>query len=102
MSAQLDFSGYWNTTHLTGDALRGAIAAAEHQDAAILTIFRNANGPLSPSQAWALCERAGKRWPLTSVRRAITNLTKAGALAMTGGQCTGVYGRPENQWQVAA
>lgn len=102
MSEQLGFGSYWNTTRLEGDALRDAVAKAEQQDAAILTIFRNASGPLSPSQVWALCEQAGKRWPITSVRRAISNLTDDRVLEMLESKRDGLYGRPEHEWRVAA
>ena len=91
---------YFNSTSLTGLELRAAITAARHQDAAILVIFQNARGPLSPSDVWRLCEQAGKQWPLTSVRRAITTLTSAGALTQTGCQKRGIYGRPEYQWSL--
>jgi len=89
---------YFNSTSLTGLELRAAITAARHQDAAILVIFQNARGPLSPSDVWRLCEQAGKQWPLTSVRRAITTLTSAGALTQTGFQKRGIYGRLEYCW----
>lgn len=90
---------YFNTTRLTGEALRDAIRAAEKQDETILTIYRNARGPLSPSDVWAQCERAGKGWPLTSVRRAITNLTAADALVRLDEQKAGIYGKPEHLWR---
>ena len=91
-------SGYWNTTSLSGESLREAIRAADKQDDAILTIYQNARGPLSPSDVWAQCERAGKSWPLTSVRRAITTLTDVGALVRLDAQKAGIYGRPEFLW----
>lgn len=91
-------SGYWNTTRLTGDDLRAAIQQADKQDDAILAIYAAARGPLSPSDVWKRCEQAGKRWPITSVRRAITGLTQAGALVRLDEQKRGVYGRPEHCW----
>ena len=39
--------------------------------------------------------------PLTSVRRALTNLTAAGVLVKTDKQRTGPYGRPEGVWRLA-
>jgi Fe2+ or Zn2+ uptake regulation protein len=93
---------FFNTTRLTGEALRQAVRAADKQDDAILAIYANARGPLSPSDVWAQCEQAGKRWPLTSVRRAITNLTAAGALERLDGQKAGIYGKPEHLWMVPA
>ena len=39
--------------------------------------------------------------PLTSVRRAITNLTNQGKLERTDKKVDGVYGRPEYCWRYA-
>ena len=39
--------------------------------------------------------------PLTSIRRALTNLTNAGELVKTDKQMKGMYGRPEHQWRLA-
>lgn len=94
-------SAFFNTTSLTGDDLRHAIRQAESQDDAILAIYRASKRPLSPSEVWAECESAGKRWPLTSCRRAITTLTEAGALVRLETKRTGVYSRPEHLWEVA-
>ena len=91
---------FFNTTRLTGDALRDAIRSAYKQDDAILTIYRHARGPLSPSDVWAQCERAGKGWPITSIRRAITTLTGTGELERLDVQKAGIYGKPEHLWVV--
>lgn len=99
---QRPLSAYFNTTSLTGDDLRHAIRQADKQDDAILAIYRAAKRPLSPSEVWAECESAGKRWPLTSIRRSITTLTNAGALARLDEQRVGAYGRPEHRWSAAA
>ena len=48
-----------------------------------------------------VCESAGRRWPLTSIRRAITNLTTDERLVRLDFQRTGIYGRPEHLWAVA-
>lgn len=98
-----DVSGtYWNTTGLKGDELAEARRAASNQEAFVLALYRAARGPLSPSEALHRCEAAGKAWPLTSVRRAVTNLTKAGALVRLDSKRQGDYGRPEHEWGLAA
>ena len=38
--------------------------------------------------------------PLTSIRRAITNLTFPGSLVKTNVKTTGPYGRPEYYWRL--
>lgn len=87
---------YWPTTPITRDQLANAVKASVRQDEAVMAIYRAAAGPLSASQVWRECERQGKRWPLTSVRRSITNLTNAGALVhLHDATRTGLYGRPE-------
>lgn len=93
---------YFNTTSLTGDALGEAVSAAQHQDAVVLAIYRAAGVPLSPSEVWHRCQAAGRNWPLTSVRRAITGLANAGALARLETKRVGEYGRPEHEWGLAA
>ncbi len=42
----------------------------------------------------------GQQFPLTSIRRAITNLTKAGKLELTGETRKGLYGRENNTWKL--
>lgn len=49
----------------------------------------------TPHQLWLLC---GQQYPLTSIRRAMTNLTKAGHLVITGEMRPGLYGAPNNCW----
>ena len=39
-------------------------------------------------------------WPLTSVRRAITNLSSDGELVKTNDKVTGIYGKPEHLWRL--
>jgi hypothetical protein len=91
---------FHNTTREVGDELARAIAQAEKQDDAILAIYRRAREPLSPSQVWSLCKSAGKKWPLTSIRRSITNLTNREQLTQTVHKRVGHYGRYEFCWEV--
>lgn len=41
----------------------------------------------------------GQRWPLTSVRRSLTNLAKDGHLVITGEKRSGLYGHQNNCWK---
>lgn len=50
----------------------------------------------SPSQVH---EQKCFQWPLTSTRRAISNLTKAGILEKTDHTVEGRYGKPEHCWK---
>jgi hypothetical protein len=108
MNAQLalDFTApvprFYNTTRLAAEQLTVAIAAAKHQDDAVLLLYR-AFRKLGPSRAWQhYIERTGKHnTPITSIRRSVTNLTKARALRKTKDRVDGAYGKPEFEWEIA-
>jgi hypothetical protein len=89
---------FYNTTNERGAELARAVAATAKQDELVLALFRkHAPVALSPSQAHrALATRA----PLTSIRRAITNLTDANLLERTDVKVRGPYGRREHKWRV--
>ena len=72
--------------------------SAINQEDLILSLFQQYK-ILSPSQCHALIS-SQLQWPLTSIRRAITNLSKAGRLIKTGQLATGLYGKPENKWRI--
>ena len=95
---------YYNTTRLSGPELAEAITTAKGQDAAVLALFR-AYGSLSPSLAWehykARAPASRVFVPLTSIRRAISTLTKAGLLEKTDIQVPGEYSVPEHVWRLA-
>ena len=90
---------YHNTTELSGDELKQAIDKAVSQDDKVLIYFRNnADKEFTPSEVHK--EIFPANVPLTSVRRALSNLTRKGYLEKTDNQKTGVYGRPEYTWQL--
>lgn len=91
---------HWNSTHETGDTLRAYTQQANRQEAAVLALFRrHPDCLLSPSTVCALLNKMLERdWPITSIRRAITNLTEQGHLEKTGNKVTGPLGRPEYRW----
>jgi hypothetical protein len=86
---------YYNTTHLDGDNLRKAERQTETQEEMIYEYFRSCGGPLAPHHVHqAILPNA----PLTSVRRAITNLASAGKLFKTDYMVRGTYGKPSHTW----
>ena len=91
---------YHNTTNLSGPALMQAVAKAEKQDEAVLLIYKETRKAWSPSQIHASLEKAGRLLPITSVRRAITNLTNTGDLVKCVEQRVGLYGALEGLWQI--
>ena len=71
--------------------------SASKQDVAIARLFYQHRRQLfTPS---AVHERMGERWPITSVRRSITNLTDEGILEKARETRKGQYGRPEHCWK---
>ena len=62
-----------------------------------MAFFKDQEKPQSPSMVYYAFLKA---WPITSVRRAITNLTTAGELVKTNNTVTGMYGKPEHLWSL--
>lgn len=95
---------YFNSTHLPDDDLRIAINAAAHQDELVMALFRmhalHWSGYLAPSQVHRLGELKGVNWLLTSVRRSMSVLSRAGSLIKTDQPRIGPHGRPETLWRL--
>ncbi len=91
---------YHNTTESTGSVLRMYQDSAVSQDVRILAAFlENPHAPATPSRVLSWVFNGSV--PITSVRRALTNLTDAGELVKTNFQTKGPYGRPEFIWELA-
>jgi len=89
---------HFNTTNLSGVALKDCKEKNQSQDEIILRHFRHhPNIKFGPSSIWRWFEDKGL--PITSVRRAITNLTKAGLIEKTTNKEMGMFGRMEYTWQ---
>ncbi len=89
---------YYNTNKLQGDDLLSARIRGGKQEEIVLELFiRLKRSLLTPPevQEWALPEA-----PLTSVRRAMTDLTKEGYLIKTKVKKTGLYGQPNFCWRL--
>jgi len=91
---------FYNTIYLDNDQLTKANAEAMKQEEFITAIFKsNPNKPISPSQIHKVYGKDfSKNVPLTSIRRAITNLTEKNILRKTGIMVDGIYGKPEHCW----
>jgi hypothetical protein len=83
---------YYNTTNEKGVELAESTKKAKTQEAQLLQMYRM-NRQLSASQAWKMYP--GKNTPLTSIRRGISNLCKAGKLVKTDQMVKGLYGKNE-------
>lgn len=92
---------YHNTTETLGTELKLYQDKAKSQEVRILAfLLEDPVRPITPSVAvrWIFKDSV----PITSVRRALTNLTNAGELVKTNAQVKGPYGRPEFIWKLAS
>lgn len=87
-------NSYYNTNKERGDELINSDHKAKSQEEEILKIF-NIKERLSASEAWAIYDNKGNT-PITSIRRAITNLYNDGKLFKTNERIIGIYGKKEH------
>lgn len=94
-------NAFHNTTEIEGEELKQAQKIASGQDQEVLRIYRNLRQPMSAEVVHSMYSIGKKRnVPLTSIRRAISNLTKAGYLEKTDETETSQYGRTVHKWRV--
>lgn len=93
-------SSYHQTqTGLSDEQVASFTVQAARQEELILAYFKTNPGEYSPEKIQG---KVLPTAPITSVRRAITNLTEAGLLKKTGNKETGRYGRPVGTWMLAS
>jgi hypothetical protein len=88
---------FFNTTNESGDKLKSYMEQALTQEELIMCVFRDEKRPLTPDEVQGI---ALKGTPLTSVRRAITNLTTKEQLVKTVIKREGSYGRDTYCWKL--
>ena len=85
-------------SYLDAEQVQAFTVQAVRQEDLILDFFKSHAGEsFSPE---AIQEQVLQSAPITSVRRAITNLTTAGQLVKCGSE-QGRYGRPVGLWKLA-
>lgn len=89
---------HYNTTHEAGELLKEYESKAIKQEEMILRLFQTGK-KMSPSIVMRFLGKDSKV-PLTSVRRAIHNLTDEGKLVKTDLKVRGMFGRPEHIWEI--
>ena len=93
-------NNYYNTPKLTGYELQTEEQHASNQEEIIMQLFKeNPSLDFTPDEVWRTLGLFNT--PITSIRRAITNLTKKGKLMKTNVQRTGGYGKKNFTWRLA-
>jgi len=94
---------FFNTISFSGKDLEKQNAKAAKQEDLILALFKaNPDKKLSPSQVHTILGRKYQIYPpITSIRRAITNLTGRLELIKTDDMVPGLYQLPEHTWKYA-
>lgn len=96
-----DHNSYYNTNKESGKTLITSKTKANKQELKVLRFFEanNSHERFSPED---ILEKVdfGRPIPITSVRRAMTNLTKAGYLRKTPFMQKGQFGKQIHTWQI--
>lgn len=92
---------YYNTTWETGEQVDLFTKINDGQDKKVLEIIRKMQ-TFSASKVWQkyIHTYFKKGTPLTSIRRSITTLKKAGYITETGDRVMGIYGRKELEYKL--
>ena len=90
---------FYNTIGETGTELKASRRAVNKQEKEVLEKFKEFGdepSPISPSEIHEILPG----YPITSIRRAITNLTDAGYLRKTYVKIVGPWGKREHCWEL--
>ena len=88
---------FYQTINQVGSALKESNKKVKRQEDLIYSLFVKCNQPLSPSMVFS---QSGMNCPITSIRRAITDLTNSGRIVKTDRQVKGMYGKAEHLWEL--
>ncbi len=88
---------FYNTTHERGDTLQTYRSKAETQQEAVLEVFVKEGVSLTPFEVLRL---SGLNCPVTSIRRAISDLEKKGMIVKSMYRRSGEFGRMNNTWKL--
>lgn len=91
---------FYNTIGLTGRDLFKSEEKAKRQEDIILQVFAEDGEEMTPFEVSRELETQGYEYPITSIRRSITNLTKSGKLEKTLVRRNGVYGQKNYTWRI--
>ena len=88
---------FFNTIGENQDELSSSISKCKTQEAKILKCFHYYETSLSPSM---VLKMTGLKCPITSIRRAMTNLSNEGKLIKTNEKIKGLYDKLEHLWSL--
>lgn len=92
-------TSFYNTIEASGQQLIDFEQKAQTQEELILSCFKQYNKTdVTPDEVQDLLRLFNT--PITSIRRAITNLTKQGKLIKTTNQRKGRYGKMTYAWKI--
>ena len=89
---------YYNTNNEEGQDLLRSRMNTQKQEDVIYLLFDDNNVHLSPDMIKTLLIQD---YPITSIRRALTNLTNKGLLKKTNEMVMGKYGKKTHTWKLA-
>jgi len=92
---------YYNTTNSTGSDLSLHNFQASKQDDRIYQIFRVKSVSMTPFEVHKHYEKYFVSVPVTSIRRAMSTLTRDGRLEKTNDRKMEVYGKNNYKWKLA-
>ena len=88
---------FYETINQTDSALKESKKKTRKQEDLIYSLFVKRKRPLSPSM---VLSQSGLNCPITSIRRAMTDLTNLGKIVKTDRQIKGLYGKAEHLWEL--
>ena len=95
---------YYNTTNENGSLLKVNTKQAENQTELTLSVFQTyPTYTFSADEVWNFLidnESINEQTPLTSIRRAITDLTNEGKIVKTNRKVLGLAGRSTYTWRL--
>ena len=89
---------YYNTLQEEGFGLKKSESKAKKQKDRIFAIYKHTLRPMTPAEIWDNYGFKKDNIPLTSIRRAITNLESDGLLRKTDILKQGLYGKSNFCW----
>ncbi len=95
----MDEGLFYNTPGYSGDRLKAAKIKALGQEYKVLNMLSD-GAAYSPSQVCSYIRELKPNTPITSIRRAMYNLTRKGLLVKTNKQIEGPYGHKEYLWKL--